>query len=142
MQDGHIVQAGSPDAVVSRPRSAYVADLVGLNLYRGRGDGSSVVLDGGHTIVASEPHDGDVLAVVAPHTVALSRTRPESSARNIWPATVEHVERLGTRVRVQLTGSIPVIAEVTPAAVEALELRERTEVWAAVKATEVEVYPA
>jgi molybdate transport system ATP-binding protein len=142
MQDGRIVQEGSPDDVVSRPRSAYVADLVGLNLYRGRGDGALIVLDGGHSIVASEPHEGDVLAVVAPQTVALSRTRPESSARNVWPATVAHVERIGTRVRVQLTGSIPVIAEVTPAAVQALDLHERSEVWAAVKATEVQVYPA
>lgn len=142
MQDGRIVQEGTPDAVVSRPRSTYVADLVGLNLYRGRGEGQCVVLDGGQRIVASEPHEGDVLAVVAPHTVALSRTRPESSARNVWPATVDHLERLGTRVRVQLTGSIPVIAEITPAAVDALDLREGNEVWAAVKATEVEVYPA
>ena len=62
-----------------------------------------------------------------------------------WPH--EGVDFTGKRVGVIGTGSsgiqsIPVIAEITPAAVDALELREGNEVWAAVKATEVEVYPA
>ena len=137
-----LVTHDAVDALVLADRVLIMQDGRIVNLYRGRGEGQCVVLDGGQRIVASEPHEGDVLAVVAPHTVALSRTRPESSARNVWPATVDHLERLGTRVRVQLTGSIPVIAEITPAAVDALDLREGNEVWAAVKATEVEVYPA
>jgi molybdate transport system ATP-binding protein len=37
---------------------------------------------------------------------------------------------------------MPIIAEVTPAAISALGLVEGSPVWAAVKATEVEVHPA
>jgi molybdate transport system ATP-binding protein len=36
---------------------------------------------------------------------------------------------------------MPIVAEVTPAAVAALGLVEGMTVWAAVKATEVEVHP-
>jgi molybdate transport system ATP-binding protein len=37
---------------------------------------------------------------------------------------------------------MPIIAEVTAAAIGALGLTEGSEVWAAVKATEVDVHPA
>jgi molybdate transport system ATP-binding protein len=43
---------------------------------------------------------------------------------------------------VVLDGPLPVVAEVTPAAVEGLGLRIGSEVWAAVKATEVACHPA
>src|SRR5262249_1021915 len=35
LEDGRVVQAGPPNEIVTRPRSPYVADLVGMNLYRG-----------------------------------------------------------------------------------------------------------
>ena len=45
------------------------------------------------------------------------------------------------RVNVQVDGPVPVVAAVTAAAVDALELRDGTDVWVSVKATELEVYP-
>ncbi len=48
----------------------------------------------------------------------------------------------GDRVRVRITGPLPIVAEVTPAAVADLGLATGGEVWVAVKATEVSVYPA
>jgi molybdate transport system ATP-binding protein len=44
-------------------------------------------------------------------------------------------------VRVRVAGTMPIVAEVTPAAVAALGLIEGLPVWAAVKATEVDVHP-
>ncbi len=41
-----------------------------------------------------------------------------------------------------MEGSIPVVAEVTPAAVAELSLIEGEEIWVSIKATEVSVYPA
>jgi molybdate transport system ATP-binding protein len=97
---------------------------------------------GDATLVTAEPHEGEVLLTVAPSAVSLHRHQPESSARNRWPATVDHTEPLGGRVRVHLTGAIPLTAEVTPAAVRELDLRDGADTWVAVKATEVSVYPA
>ena len=48
----------------------------------------------------------------------------------------------GSRVRVRLDGEVPLVSEVTPAAVADLGLTEGEPVWASVKATEVNVYPA
>ena len=47
---------------------------------------------------------------------------------------------LGDRVRVRLAGDVPLVAEVTPAAVAEMGLVEGESVWATVKATEVVAY--
>ena len=41
-----------------------------------------------------------------------------------------------------MTGPLPVLADVTPAAVAELGLAPGEPVWVSVKATEVQVYPA
>ena len=139
LESGRVVQSGTPDEIVAHPRSAYVADLVGVNLYRGRGEHDVVHIDGA-TLTVVEPCRGPVLAVIAPHSVFVYRERPSGSARNVWPGTVAAIDRLGSRVRVRIDGALPIVAEVTPAAVDALDLRQGTDVWAAVKATDIDVF--
>jgi molybdate transport system ATP-binding protein len=74
--------------------------------------------------------------------VALYRVLPEGSPRNVWRGIVRSVEGFGDQVRVMVEGPIPVVADVTPAAVAALRLADGGEVWASVKAAEIELYPA
>jgi molybdate transport system ATP-binding protein len=83
------------------------------------------------------------MLIIPPNAVVLHREPPSGSARNAWLGTIVGLERLGARerVRVRVVGALTIVAEVTPAAVRALELTEGTEVWAAVKATEIEVFP-
>ena len=144
LEDGHITQTGTPDQVRAHPRSRYVADLVGLNLFRGRAADGVVELAGGEHLVAVDDQRlaGAVFAVVHPRAVALYRERPQGSPRNVWLGTAEGLEVAGDRVRVQIAGPVPLVAEVTPAAVSALRLDDGGPVWASVKATEVVVYPA
>ncbi|WP_242902156.1 ABC transporter ATP-binding protein [Actinomadura terrae] len=144
VEDGRLVQQGTPAEVARRPRTDYVARLVGLNLYRGRAEAGTVLVgEGGGTLDTVDSLDGEVFLAFAPSSVALYRTRPDGSPRNLWRARVAAVERQGDRVRVQLSGPpFPAVAEVTPAAVAELQLSEGSLIWAAVKATETHVYPA
>jgi molybdate transport system ATP-binding protein len=141
IENGRVAQEGRPDDVLDRPRSEYVAELAGVNLYRGIADGDHIVI-GNEVMTAASSSRGDVLAVIPPTAVVLHRREPEGSARNVWPGTVAGMERFAGRVRVRVAGTMPIVAEVTPAAVSALGLAEGMTVWAAVKATEVEVHPA
>jgi molybdate transport system ATP-binding protein len=142
IERGRITQAGTPDEVNARPRSGYVAELVGVNLFRGQADGGGVRLPGGSRLVAATPASGPVFAAVHPRAVALHRRPPEGSPRNVWPGTVVALEAAGAdRVRVRVAGDPPVVAEVTPAAAVDLALADGGPVWASVKATEVSVYP-
>ncbi|MDA1361335.1 ABC transporter ATP-binding protein [Glycomyces luteolus] len=45
IEDGRAVQEGDAESVTARPRTDYIARLVGLNLYRGKAEGHQVVLD-------------------------------------------------------------------------------------------------
>jgi len=142
LEAGRITQRGTPEEVTARPRSRFVADLAGVNLLRGTGRDDHVELESGATVAAPEAGDGDVFAVIHPRAVALYLTRPEGTPRNVWRAKAEDLDLQGERVRVRLSGSVPLVAEVTPSAVRELGLDRGAEVWASVKATEIAVYRA
>jgi molybdate transport system ATP-binding protein len=142
LEDGHVTQTGSAAQVSAQPRSRYIAELVGVNLYRGHAAGHTVQLADGGALVAADDRQGQVFAAVHPHAVALHRRAPEGTPRNVWAGTAETLESAGDRVRVRVTGQVPIVAEVTPAAAAELRLADGGPVWAAVKATEVNVYPA
>jgi molybdate transport system ATP-binding protein len=141
LEGGRVTQTGTPAEVSEHPRSRYVAELVGVNLFHGLADGHILRLAGG-TLVVADDHHGEVFAAVHPHAVALHRRVPEGTPRNVWAGTADGVEVVGDRVRVQVTGPVPIVAEVTPAAAAELRLADGGQVWASVKATEVTVYPA
>jgi molybdate transport system ATP-binding protein len=142
MEQGRLVQTGSAAEVTERPRSQYVADLVGVNLLKGHADHGSVKLATGPVVAAAGAEQGDVFAVVHPRAVAIHRTRPEGSPRNVWRGRASSIELLGNRVRVRIDGEVPLVAEVTPAALKELNLVEGGEVWLSFKSTDVGVYPA
>ena len=140
LERGRVAQAGPVQEVASRPRSRYVADLVGVNLLHGRAEGNQVVVDGGGTVVTADPVAGDVYVAIQPHAVSLHRAQPEGSPRNVWRGRIRGVDLLGDRVRIHVDGVVPVVAEVTAGAVGDLGLHDGVDVWASVKATEVDVY--
>jgi molybdate transport system ATP-binding protein len=142
IEQGRILQSGSATEVTERPRSRYVADLVGVNLLRGRGRQGVVELESGGRLVTAGTADGEVFAVVPPRSVSLWRSRPDGSPRNVWRGRATGVDLQGHRVRVRVEGSPSLVAEVTPAAMVDLGLAEGTETWVSVKATEITVYPA
>ena len=142
LEDGRVVQEGPVDAVAAAPRSAYAADLVGVNRLTGHATGGIVTLDGGAMVVSSDEAAGPVTVIVHPRAIALHKAHPEGSPRNVFDLTVAAVDPEGGRVRVALTGEVPLVAEVTAAALAELGLGAGDRVWASVKATEVALYPA
>jgi molybdate transport system ATP-binding protein len=142
IEGGRIVQGGTPAEVAEHPRSRYVADLVGVNLLRGRASGDAVDVDGGGRLEVVGAGTGDVFAVIPPRSVSLWPERPVGSPRNVWSGRATSLDLLGDRVRVRVEGRPTLVAEVTPGAVAELALTEGAEVWVSVKATEITVYAA
>jgi molybdate transport system ATP-binding protein len=142
IEGGRVVQAGTLADISAEPRSRYIADLVGVNLINGTGRDGAITTSNGGRIVPAVPVDGAAFAVIQPHAVALYRLAPEGSPRNVWAATITDIDRQPDRVRVRLDGAIPLVAEITPAALDDLALRPGDRIWATVKATEITTYPA
>jgi molybdate transport system ATP-binding protein len=142
IENGGIVQAGTPAEVTARPRSQYVADLVGMNLLRGTASGNTIELDGGAKLVVTESATGAVLAVVPPSAVAVHRSKPETIMANVWTGQVAGVDLMGDRVRVRIDGQPTLSAEVPPGVVDELKLDDAGDLWTSVDPSAVTVYPS
>lgn len=143
LEEGRVTHHGTIADLTARPKSAYVAELVGTNLLRGLVHGTSLELESGTVVHLADRHEGRVFAIVRPRSITLSRRLdPQSSARNSWQLRVDGVEINADRVRVSLTGAVDLTAEITLESLSTLGLRTGEEVVATVKATDIEVFPS
>ena len=140
VEEGSVVQAGTPADVSRHPRTDYVARLVGLSLLPGTAEGRMVRLDAGGVVAVADEASGPVFAAVRPESVAVYLSRPEGSPRNVWPARLAGATPHGMSVRCELAGEVPLVADVTAAAFAELGLVPGSPVWAVVKASEIAVY--
>ncbi|MDH6680138.1 molybdate transport system ATP-binding protein [Rhodococcus sp. LBL1] len=151
---GRIVEEGAVDRVLTRPRSAFAARIAGINLLSGKvgADGLDTVAGPVHGITEDGCVPGDhAVAVFAPAAVAIHRIRPEGSPRNTFHVRLAEIEGRqgpgghGHAIRVRAEdhrdGSPGLMADVTAVAVAELDLAPGDDVWFAVKATEVAMYP-
>ncbi len=139
LEQGYVIQQGSHSDLLQYPRSSYVAELVGMNFFRGRviccetGAMCTIQLQnngrpGIELRAALEeqaqklPAVGDeAFVVVDPRSITLYQTLPDSSARNVFQGTIVQLLHLGTpfgnnsehsgRVRVSMSvdDSVPLL---------------------------------
>jgi molybdate transport system ATP-binding protein len=141
VEDGRVVQQGAPSHIARHPRTDYIAHLVGLNLYQGQAEGHTVRLGDGPMITTSEELTGPVFVAFPPSAVTLYADRPTgSSARNAWQCEVAGLQSHGDQIRVDLTGDLPLAADLTTIAAAELRLHPGAAVWATVKATQTHAY--
>ncbi|GCE11093.1 ABC transporter ATP-binding protein [Tengunoibacter tsumagoiensis] len=168
LEQGRILQQGDQQKLRESPRSSYVAELVGVNLFMGRllsYEGSTlcrVQLAGMQSleIIATlregvqRLHPGAEMSIVMyividPRSITLYRQAPESSARNIFAGEIVQLLHLGggslengsVRVGLALEQSkIPLTAEITEASAQRLGLQEGQRIYATFKATEASAY--
>ena len=93
VEHGQVVQDGAFVEIAAHPRSAYVAELAGVNLLTGSMMGGVFAVDGGAMlVVAADDVDGPAIAVIRPQAVSL-----HASTTGGQPA--QHVEGDGDRRR-------------------------------------------
>jgi molybdate transport system ATP-binding protein len=160
LEHGRVSQSGTREDLMRHPRSPYVAEFLGVNLFRGvrsaggpRGAASDrpggagavrVALPDGELVVTGEPADsaGDVAVLVRPRDIALARERPSGTARNVFAGAIEELVPEppdGALVRVALATAPRLTAEVTREAVRELGLAPGVRVFASFKASGVSV---
>jgi len=148
MNQGRIVQIGSPGEVMNHPVDEFVASFVGVETIL---TGKVIKKDGG-TFVASvsgkeieavgEARFGEeVILCIRPENVILSSSpsKEVTSARNVFPGKVERITSLGLYQKVQLNCGFPLVAYVTKHSMESLSLREEKIMMASFKATAIHV---
>ncbi|HHU39883.1 MAG TPA: ABC transporter ATP-binding protein [Propionibacterium sp.] len=148
VEAGHVVAVGPVADLLARPRTPFVADLVGVNLLAGTASGDdALTLPTGQRVVgvADGPLTAgrEAIASFAPAAVAVHTSDPSGSPRNHLRATVTGVEPRGALVRLsaELGDGSPVAADLTLAASVDEGLVPGCPVWLVVKAAQVALYP-
>ncbi|MEP7324909.1 MAG: ABC transporter ATP-binding protein [Gemmatimonadota bacterium] len=151
LADGRAGQTGTRQDLLRYPRSAFVAEFMGVNLFQGRivsRDPTGLArlrTDAGELTVMDleSESDNEVFVAVSPREITIYRQPPGGSAQNVFFGPVTEMvpePPNGERVRVALGTEPPLVAEVTQRAVSALGLEEGALVYAAFKATGVVPY--
>jgi molybdate transport system ATP-binding protein len=141
IDNGRVVQEGSPSELAASPRSAFVADFTGAVVLtgvarRGPSGVTRVELDGGGTVTSTDAADGAVAVSVYPWEIAVEPAgeQPHGSAENRLPVEVLSLTTVGNRVRLGLAGPQPLVAEITRGSAERLGLETSSQVIATWKA--------
>lgn len=143
LEDGRIVQEGTPAEIFQHPKSEFVARLVGVrNFFHG----TLSYPEGGSTLgdfssgdlsfsIATDAPGGPGYLLLRSEDLTLSAAQPEGSARNKFEGRVSDVApaRLGVEVMVDL--GVEVAAMVTEDAVNRMGLAPGMDVWVSFKAT-------
>lgn len=143
VEDGRVTQSGTVEQIRRHPATSYVAALTGTNFLTGHNRGGTIKIDDStFELLTSDTSDGPVQAVINPRAISVHRDRPSGSPRNSWQTTIDWIEPIGETTRLRLAGPLPIMVDITPGSADALGLGPGSEVWVAVKATEVMVNPA
>jgi len=149
MSDGMVLQTGAPQDVFSRPATAEVARVVGLEtvlqgtIVETRQELTTVrVGEVLLTAMASPDIDGDVFVCIRPEDVTLELPGSvETSARNHLTGTVQTITSFGAFAHATIDCGFPLTAAITRAAVNELDLRAGALVKARFKAGSVHLIP-
>ncbi len=144
LENGLVSQVGPRDMLVHEPRTPFVADLAGLNLYRGQIAEGRGLKEGrvGEVLfhVLADDRAGLAFLSFAPSEVALSAERSPGSPQNAFRGRVVEVIPLPDRLRIVLDVGLVLVAEITREAARSLGVVAGQTLWAAVKATTIRVY--
>ena len=151
MEEGKIIQAGTPEDLTMDPATPFVAAFTGAELLldgvvEGTGDGTVRVRAGEAVLLARAPDPPPapgtrVHVRYRPEDVTLApRESPDVSARNRIPMRVRSITPAGGLIRVRLEGPVGLAALITRESAERLGVRPGAAVTALLKTAALHVY--
>ncbi len=151
LADGAVVQEGATADVFNNPAAQVVADYLGLDVWLegtvrvDEAGAVRLVLPDGGELVCADGEPGPAIACIHPDDVMVFLARPETagtSLRNVLEASVRGFRPAGRSRLVSMDwGSHRIDALLTRAACEELDLRPGQTVYAAVKASAIQLLP-
>ncbi len=148
LKDGHHIQAGTPAELYENPSDAFVAETTGAEMALTgtalRQEGRLLVVDigGAELSVTGSAEAGDTVKIAyRPEDVFVS-TEPlgHGSARNRLQMTLAEIRPILGLLRLRLEGPAEMVAVVTRAAAEELELTAGSTLYVQIKATALHAF--
>lgn len=145
LHDGSIIQSGAIQDVFQHPRSAFIANFIGIkNFFHAQilPDPAATERDLCRARITPEiifqlqqPASGEGFIILRAEDILISHTPSETSARNQFQGTVIEIVP-GTKGHdITIDIGVPVTAVISRESLEVLHLREGTKAWISFKAS-------
>jgi ABC-type Fe3+/spermidine/putrescine transport system ATPase subunit len=114
MNKGRIVQTGTPEEILERPNSEFVADFFGAhNIFRGfsrvEGEMSSIAYEG-NRVYSHDQINGEVVFSVRPEKTLISLNGVRSDTRNDYVGTIKQVVDRGIIIQILVDIGFPIVS--------------------------------
>ncbi len=148
MNQGKILQMGSPEEVANHPVNELVASFMGMEailtgkVIKRDGGTFNASVEGQEIEAVGDAHLGEsVVLCIRPENITLSvgPSQEGTSARNVFRGKIVKIISLGLYQKVQLDCGFPLVAYVTNRSLRELSLTEGRDVRVSFKATAVTV---
>lgn len=153
IQEGTIVQTGTPDDVFRKPASAFLAHFLGVeNLLRGNvvrcdppephsAAAFEAVFEAGPVkLYVIAEREGPAYVAIRPEEITVSAEFFPSSARNRLEGTVASIEKLWPLVRLTIDVGVLLVAVITAQSLESLYLATGSKVSLTIKASAIHIF--
>lgn len=145
LHDGSIIQSGTIQEVFQHPRSAFIANFIGIkNFFRTQilpcplaadRDLCQARITPEIIFQLQQPASGEGFIILRAEDVLISHTHPETSARNRFQGTVTEIVPGTKGHEITIDIGIPVTAVISRKSMEILQLREGKKAWISFKAS-------
>ncbi|MGZ7119235.1 MAG: ATP-binding cassette domain-containing protein [Methanobacterium sp.] len=145
LNNGHILQSGTPDEIFRKPKDKFVADFIGIeNVMNGEVIGSendlvSIKIDS-ITIFAVTEKRGNVNLSIRPDEITISKDKIKTSARNNIQGEVQEIIDTGSLIMLIINSGELFTVFITRESLSDLGITIGTLVWMYFKASAVHVF--
>lgn len=145
MNDGQIVQVGTPDDVFRKPESEFVANFLGgENLFKAQIIAVNGVkyadIENVRFQIGSVNDKTEGFFSIREDEIILSYDKIESSARNCFRGLITEIRYRGILAKVTIDVGIPLVSLVTKKSLEEMHIECRKEMYCTFKATAVHIF--
>jgi molybdopterin-binding protein len=143
MQDGKIVQVGTPSQIFRTPQSVFIANFIGMeNIFKAYFKGDKLYIDGNLEITVAKNIDKNkknISLAIRPENIILTKEKVKSSARNNFKGEIIDIIDQGALSRLTIDIGVLLNVLITNNSLNELNLKINDQVWTNFKASEVHV---
>jgi molybdopterin-binding protein len=144
INDGRITEIGEPAEVFNKLSTNLVSFAAVENTFKGNAyateEGTTIISVGnGVEVEATTQKNGEVTFFINPQDIILSETALRSSARNVFKGKITEISDLGAIVKLKVDVGTLFIVQITKRSFVEMGLNLNVEVYAAFKASSVQV---
>lgn len=147
MQNGTVVQTGTPGDIFRRPATGFVASFTGMeNIFRGRAeqkDGMTEIDLGSYRLSADASAEGDVYAGIRPEDICIRKENriEEPLPANTLKGTITEIQPNGMLFRVLVDTGIPIVCQLTQKYIIRSGLEKGDEVTLTLNPSAIHLFP-